>query len=71
MRKSEQREAEEWQLNRELLEAFSAFQNNLSQENFSNLNILKGKMEQTYDKKVEGKIVKSRARWYEHGEKKF
>ena len=26
-------------------------------------------MEQMYDKKVEGIIVRSRARWYEHGEK--
>ena len=25
-------------------------------------------MEQMYDKKVEGIIVRSRARWYEHGE---
>ena len=26
-------------------------------------------MKQMYDKKVEGIIVRSRARWYEHGEK--
>ena len=26
-------------------------------------------MEQMYDKKVEGIIIRSRARWYEHGEK--
>ena len=26
-------------------------------------------MEQIYDKKVEGIIVRSRSRWYEHGEK--
>jgi len=26
-------------------------------------------MEQLYDKKVEGIIIRSRARWYEHGEK--
>ena len=31
---------------------------------------LKEKMEQMYDKKVEGIIIRSRARWYEHGEKK-
>jgi len=69
MNKSKQRKAEEWQLNRELQEASLVFQNNPSQENLSTLNILKEKMEQMYDKKVEGLIVRSRARWYEHREK--
>ena len=45
------------------------FQNNPSQENLSTLNVLKEKMEQMYDKKVEGIIIRSRARWYEHSEK--
>ena len=69
MTKSQQRKAEEWQLNREFQEASSVFQKNPSQENLSILNVLKEKMEQMYDKKVEGMIVRSRARWYEHREK--
>ena len=69
MTKSQQRKAEEWQLNREFQEASSVFQKNPSQENLSTLNVLKEKMEQMYEKKVEGIIVRSRARWYEHGEK--
>jgi len=28
-------------------------------------------MKQMYDRKVEGIIVRSRARWYEHGEKNY
>ena len=67
MTKSQQRKAEEWQLNREFQEASSVFQKNPSQENLSTLNVLKEKMEQMYEKKVEGIIVRSRARWYEHG----
>jgi len=69
MNKSKQSKAEEWQLNRELQDASLVFQNNPSQENLSTLNVLKEKMEQMYDKKVEGIIVRSRARWNEHGEK--
>ena len=69
MSKSRQRKLEEWQLNREFQEASFVFQNNPSQENLSTLNVLKEKMEQMYDKKVEGIIIRSRARWYEHGEK--
>ena len=33
------------------------------------LNVLKEKMEHLYEKKAEGKIIRSRARWHEHGEK--
>ena len=69
MRESRQRKLEEWQLNREFQEASFVFQNNPSQENLSTLNVLKEKMEQMYDKKVEGIIIRSRARWYKHGEK--
>lgn len=69
MTKSHQRNAEEWQLNREFQEGSSVFQKNPSQENLSNLNVLKENMEQVYDKKVEGIVVRSRVRWYEHGQK--
>ena len=61
--------AEEWKINREFQEVSLAFQNNPSQENLSTLNVLKKKIEQMYDKKVEGIIIRSRARWYEHREK--
>ena len=59
---SRQRKLEEWQLNREFQEASFVFQNNPSQENLSTLNVLKEKMEQMYDKKVEGIIIRSRVR---------
>jgi len=61
--------AEEWHINRKFQEASLAFQNNSSQENLSTLNVLKEKIEQMYDKKAEGIIIRSRARWYEHREK--
>ena len=69
MNKIKKIKAEEWQINREFQEASLAFQNNPSQENLSTLNTLKEKIEHMYDKKVEGIIIRSRARWYQHGEK--
>ena len=59
MSKSRQKKLEEWQLNKEFQEASFVFQNNPSQENLSTLNVLKEKMEQMYDKKVEGIIIRS------------
>ena len=69
MNKCKQRKAEGQLLNKELQDALSIFQNNPSQENLANLNALKEQMEKLYEKKVEGIIVRSRARWHEHGEK--
>ena len=69
MNKCKQRHLEEQHLNRQFQEATAAYQNCPSQENLSVLNVLKEKMEHLYEKKVEGIIIRSRARWHEHGEK--
>ena len=70
MSKTKKRKAEEWQLIRELQVASSVFQNNPSQQKISTLNVLKEKLEQMYDKKVESTIVRSQARWYERTQRK-
>ena len=68
MNKCKQRQEKEQQLNEELQEAHLAFQNDPSKENLVALNVLKERMEKMYEEKVEGIIVRSRAR-HEHGEK--
>ena len=45
------------------------FQNDPSKENLATLNSLKDRTEKLYEKKVEDIIVRSRARWHEHGER--
>ena len=57
---------EEQQLNRQFQEATTTYQNCPTQENLSALNVLKEKLEHLYDKKVEGIIIRSRARWHEY-----
>ena len=69
MNKCKQQKMEEQQLNNQFKEATSIYQDNPTQENLLALNVLKEKMEQLYEKKVEGIIVRSRARWHEYGEK--
>ena len=70
MNKCKQQKIEEQQLNNQFQEATSAYQDSPTQENLSALNVLKEKMEQLYEKKVEGIIVRSRARWHEYGDNK-
>ena len=67
--KCKQRKLDEQRLHREFQEANLSFQNDPSQENVVKLNTLKEQVEKMYDKKVEGIIVRSRARWHEYGEK--
>ena len=62
MNKCKQQKMEEQQLNNQFKEATSIYQDNPTQENLLALNVLKEKMEQLYEKKVEGIIVRSRAR---------
>ena len=69
MNECKQQKIEEQQLNNQFQQATSGYQDSPTQENLSALNVLKEKMEQLYDKKVEGIIVRSRARWHEYGEK--
>ena len=60
---------EEEMLNKEFQEAYLVFENNPSQENQATLNGLRERIEKLYEEKVEGIIVRSRARWHEPGEK--
>ena len=69
MEKCKQQNLEEQQLNRQFQEATATYQNCPSQENLSALNVLKEKLEHVYEKKVEGIIIRSHARWHEHGGK--
>ena len=68
MNKCKQQKIEEQHLNDQFQQATSGYQDSPTQENLSALNVLKEKME-LYEKKVEGIIVRSRARWHEYGEK--
>ena len=67
MNKCKQQNPEEQQLNGQFQEATATYQNCPSQEHLSALNVLKEKLEHLYEKKVEGIIIKLRARWHEHG----
>ena len=69
MNKCKGKKAEELILNKQLQDAFVIFQNNPFQENSAALNMVQERIEKLYEKKVEGIIVRSRARWHEHGEK--
>jgi len=62
MNKYKQRRREEQQLNEQFQNAHLVFQNDPSQENLVTLNVLKERMEKMYEEKVEGIIVRSRAR---------
>ena len=67
--KTKQRRREEQQVNEQLQKAHLVFQNDPSEENLLALNVLKERMDKMYEEEVEGIIVRSRARWHEHGEK--
>jgi len=69
MNKCKEKKAGEQILNKQLQDAFVIFQNNPSQENSAALNTVQERIEKLYEKNVEGIIVRSRARWHEHGEK--
>ena len=56
-------------LKKEFREAYLIFENNPSQENQTTLSVPRERIEKLYEEKVEGIIVRSRARWHEHGEK--
>ena len=69
MNKCKQRREKEQQLNEELQTEHLVFESDPCEQNLVALNILKEKMEKLDEVKVEGIIVRSRARWHEHGEK--
>ena len=69
MNKIKRRRRVEQQLNEQLENAHLVFQNDPSEENLVALNVLKERMDKMYEEEVEGIIIRSRARWHEHGEK--
>ena len=64
----ERRKLEE-ELNSKYQDALNRFQQNPSNVTKQEAEKLKSELEALYDQKVEGIIVRSRARWHEHGEK--
>ena len=56
-------------LNKDFQDVSYICQNDPSQENLATLNSLKERTEKYYEEKVEGIIVRSRARWHEHAER--
>ena len=69
MNKNKQRRREEQQLNEQFENAHLVFQNDPPEKNLVTLNVLKERMDKMYEEEVEGIILRSRARWHEHGEK--
>ena len=69
MNNNKQRRREEQLLNEQFQNAHLVFQNDPSEENLVTLNVLKERNDKMYQEEVEGIIVRSRARWHEHGEK--
>ena len=49
--------------------AFQVMQSDIIFSVLVTLNVLKEKMDKIYEEEVEGIILRSRARWHEHGEK--
>ena len=66
---SRERQKLEDELNFKYQDALKRFQQNPSNATKLEIEKLKREIETLYDEKVEGKIVRSRARWHEHGEK--
>ena len=64
----ERRKLEE-ELNSKYQDALNRFQQNPSNDTKQEVEKLESELEALYDQKVEGIIVRSRARWHEHGEK--
>ena len=66
---SRERQKLEEELNSKYQDALNRFQQNPSNDTKQEVEKLKSELEALYDRKVEGIIVRSRARWHEHGEK--
>ena len=66
---SKDRKQREKELNFKYQRALKRFQDNPNDATKLESENLKHELETLYDEKVEGIIIRSRARWYEHGEK--
>ena len=67
--KSQQNKEKETQLENDYGEEARKFEDDPSEDNKSRLYEVKEKLEQSYDEKIKGVIIRARARWYEYGEK--
>ena len=67
---SKDRQRREKELNSKYQDTLNKLQDNPCETTRSETEKLKNESEALYDEKVEGIIVRSRARWHEHGEKK-
>ena len=68
-RLSQIRQKRERELTSKYHESLAAFQDNPCENTRFTMERCKSELELMYDKKVEGLIIRARARWYEHGEK--
>ena len=66
---SQERRKLEEELNSKYQDALNRFQQNPSNDTKQEVEKPKSELEALYDQKAEGIIVRSRARWHEHGEK--
>ena len=66
---SKSRRKREEELTSRYKESFAAFQNNPCDTTRIAMERFKNELEIMYDKKVEGLILRAKARWHEHGEK--
>ena len=67
--KSQQNKEKETQLENDFSEAARKFEDDPSEDNKSRLCEVKDKLEQSYDEKIKGVIIRARVRWHEYGEK--
>ena len=67
--KSQQKNEKETQLENDYSEAARKFEDDPNEDNKSRLCEVKEKLEQSYDEKIKGVIIRARTRWHEYGEK--
>ena len=60
----------ETKIQNELKDAKQAFENNPSDSNATRFNAAQEQLEMFYEEKTKGIIIRARARWHEHGEKR-
>ena len=66
---AKERKKREEELNFKYQDALNKFQENPSEITRLEMNKFKNELETLYDERVEGIVVRPRARWHEHGEK--
>ena len=70
-KKSRERNEREQNLQEEYAKAKCIFETGPNERNANTLNWAKDTLELFYEGKIKGIIIRARARWHEHGEKKY